>query len=260
MIMNTLAGYLRLIYRVPWMLLHILVGTPAVVICQYPWAQSVPFGRRSLKEAMSIWWSRMICRIFGIRIQVRGEFQPGAQLVVANHISWLDIPLMHSLAAMGFVSKAEIKSWPVIGFVAKSGGTLFHQRGCGNSASGVGAVMVQRMQEGGRVAIFPEGGILPGPGVKRFHGRMFAAAIDTATPVQPLMLRYLHDGRHDHDMTFLPGEHFVSNFFRLLRQGRRVADVAVLPLIDSAGKQRKPLAREAELAVRASFEADTADG
>ena len=258
--MRSLAGYLRLIYRVPWMLIHILVGTPAVVICQYPWAQSVRFGNSTLKEAMAIWWSRMICRIFGIRIQARGEFVPGAQLVVANHISCLDIPLMHSLAAMGFVSKAEIKSWPVVGFLAKSGGTLFHQRGCRDSASGVGAVMAGRMEEGGRVAIFPEGGILPGPGVKRFHGRMFAAAINTATPVQPMMLRYLHDGRHDHDMTFLPGEHFVGNFFRLLRQDRRVADVAVLPLIESAGKQRKPLAAEAELAIRTAFDADPAGG
>lgn len=258
--MSTLAGYLRLIYRVPWMLLHILVGTPAVVACQYPWAQSVPLGRSTLKEVMAIWWSRMICRIFGISIQARGEVKPGAQLVVANHISWLDIPLMHSLAAMGFVSKAEIRDWPVIGFLAKSGGTLFHQRGCRDSASGVGAVMAGRMEEGGRVAIFPEGGILPGAGVKRFHGRMFAAAIETATPVQPMMLRYLHDGRHDHDMTFLPGEHFLANFFRLLRQGRRVADVAVLPLIESTGKQRKPLAAEAEMAVRAAFEADLVSG
>ena len=258
--MNTLAGYLRLMYRVPWMLLHILLGTPAVVICQYPWAQSVPFGKNTLKEAMAIWWSRMNCRIFGIKIRTRGEFAPGAQLVVANHISWLDIPLMHSVAAMGFVSKAEIKEWPLVGFLAKSGGTLFHQRGCRDSASGVGAVMAKRMEEGGRVAIFPEGGILPGAGVKRFHGRMFAAAIDTATPVQPVMLRYLHDGRHDHDMTFLPGEHFLGNFFRLLRQGGRVADVAVLPLIESAGKQRKPLAQEAERAVRTAFDADPADG
>ena len=139
--MSTLAGYLRLIYRVPWMLLHILLGTPLVVVCQYPWAEAIPFGKHTLKAAVAIWWSRMICRIFGIRIQGRGEFIPGAQLVVANHISWLDIPLMHSLAAMGFVSKAEIKAWPVFGFVSTSGGTLFHQRGGRDSSSGVGAVM-----------------------------------------------------------------------------------------------------------------------
>ena len=73
------------------------------------------------------------------------------------------------------------------------------------------------------------------------------------------MLRYLRDGRHDHDMTFLPGEHFAANVFRLLRQGPCVAEVAVLPRIESAGKQRRELAAEAEAAVRKAFDAELPD-
>lgn len=254
--MNTLSGYLRLIYRVPWMLLHILIGTPVVVVCQYPWAQRVRVGERTLKEAVSMWWSRMVCRIFGLKIRSTGTLGRGAQLVVANHISWIDIPLMHSQGGMGFVSKAEIAEWPVIGFLAKVGGTVFHRRGSHDSASGVREAMSEQLMRQGRVAIFPEGGILPGAGVKRFHGRLFAAAIDSRARIQPIMLRYLRDGHHIHDVTFLPGEHFVANFFRLLRQRPVVADIAVLPTIESAGKQRKPLAAEAEAMVRAAFEAE----
>ncbi len=83
---------------------------------------------------------------------------------------------------------------------------------------------------------------------------MFAAAIETGIPVQPLMLRYVRDGRHDPDMTFLPGEHFVGNFFRLLRQAPCDAEVEVLDRIDPRGKQRRLLATEAEEAVRGAFD------
>ena len=96
--------------------------------------------------------------------------------------------------------------------------------------------MVKRLQENRRVAIFPEGGILPGEGVKRFHARLFAASIEAGVPVQPVMLRYLRDGARYDDITFLPGENFMVNFVRLLMQKRCVADVHVLPLIETAGQ------------------------
>ena len=252
-------GYLRLLYRVPWLLLHILVGTPATVLCHYrPW-KDIRTGNMTLAGTMAQWWGRTVCRIFGLRLVQHGELPPGPQLVVANHISWIDITLMQSVGQMGFVSKAEIEKWPVIGYLARVGGTVFHYRGSHDSSSGVAGEMAGRLRSGGNVAIFPEGGILPGPGVKRFHGRMYAAAIDTGSPVQPLMLRYLRDGIHEHDMTFLPGEHFVGNFFRLLRQAPCIAEVAVLPRIDPAGKQRRKLAAEAEDSVRKAFDAELRD-
>ena len=90
--------------------------------------------------------------------------------------------------------------------------------------------------------------------MKRFHARLFAAAIETGSPVQPVMIRYRRDGRHYPDMTFLPGEHFIANFFRLLSQKRCVAELCILPLIDSSGMQRRDLAKASELAVRAAYE------
>lgn len=247
-------GYLRLLYRLPLLLLHIFVGTPVTVLCHYWPLSDIRFGGRSLMERTADWWGRNLCRIFGLRLKVSGTVPPGPQLVVANHISWIDIPLLFSVAPLSFVSKAEIEQWPVIGFIAKAGNTVFHQRGSHDSAHGVAAAMKQRLEEGGNVAIFPEGGILRGHGVKRFHGRLFAAAIETGVPVQPLMLRYVRDGVHEHDMTFLPGEHFVGNFFRLLRQAPCDAEVAVLTRIDPRGKQRRLLANEAGEAVREAFD------
>lgn len=251
-----LPGIFRLSYRIPFLLLHLLFGTPITVVCQGNRSRSVMLGDRPVAEVLACWWSRVICRIFGIRRQLSGQFQPGAQLVVANHISWIDIALLHSFTAMGFVAKAEIDGWPLLGTLARAGGSVFHRRGSHDSASGVAAQMMARLRENRRVAIFPEGGILPGNGVKLFHARLFAASIEAEKPVQPVMLRYLQGGARYDDITFLPDESFIANFIRVIMQKSCVADVHVLPLIDTTGKQRRQLAGEAEKAIREAFDSE----
>jgi len=250
---------LRLIYRLPWMLLHLLVGLPPTLLSFAPSLRVIKLRGVPLNHFMMHWWSAMTLRIFGLRCSVKGQFITGAQLVVANHISWLDIQLLHSISPMSFVAKAEIKKWPIAGLMASVGESVFHHRGSHDSASGVSTVMAERLRQGAKVAIFPEGGILPGEGVKRFHARLFAAAIETGVPVQPVMIRYLRDGHHYDGMTFLPGEHFVANFFRLLGQKRCVAEMCVLPLIDSGGKQRRDLAQASESAVRSAYDQEPAE-
>jgi 1-acyl-sn-glycerol-3-phosphate acyltransferase len=238
------------------MLVHVLIGLPLTLISIATPVRNIRFGDKSMDNFMLNWWSGMTCRIFGLERSILGRFQPGAQLVVSNHISWLDIQLLHSLSPMGFVAKAEIQKWKVAGRVAFIGGTVFHHRGSHDSSSGVSTLMVQRLQQGRKVAIFPEGGILPGDGVKRFHARLFAAAIETGLPVQPVMIRYLRDDRPYPYMTFLRGERIMANLFRLLMQGGCIAEVSILPFIDPAGKKRRELARESEIAVRAAFDSE----
>lgn len=257
--MTDLFGYLRLLYRIPLLLLHLLLGTPLTVLCQTSAGRAIIIKGSPLSEIISCWWSRVICFIFGLKTRVHGQFAPAPLLVVANHISWLDIPVLHSTVAMGFVAKAEIRSWPLVGGLAKSGGVVFHQRGDHGSASDVSTAMAERLGEQRNVAIFPEGGILPGEGVKRFHARLFAAAIESGAPVQAVMVRYLRDGRLFEDMTFLPGEHFVGNFFRLLMQKSCIAEVQVLAPIGSNGKQRRQLAGEAEALVRDAYQSEVPD-
>jgi 1-acyl-sn-glycerol-3-phosphate acyltransferase len=143
--------------------------------------------------------------------------------------------------------------------MARVGETVFHQRGSHDSASGVVTAMTERLRAGGRVAIFPEGGILPGEGIKHFHARMFGAAIAGGAPVQPVMLRYSRRGALHHDITFRPREHFLGNFLRLLAQPRCIAEIHLLPLIEPAPMQRRQLAAEAESAVRSAFESELPD-
>lgn len=246
-------GLLRLCYRIPWLLLHVVLGTPLTVLCQYAPGRAFRIGGRRFSEVVLAWWARTVCRIFGIERQVLGELGTGPLLVAANHISWMDTQLLHCVGAMGFVAKAEISRWPVIGWIARAGDTVFHQRGSHDSASGVQVAMTERLRNGGRVAVFPEGGILPGAGIKRFHARLFGPAIETGAPVQPVMLRYSRAGEVYHDVTFRPGEHFPGNFFRLLAQQPCIAEVRILPVLSADGQRRRSLAAAAETAVRTAY-------
>ena len=174
-------------------------------------------------------------------------------MIVANHISWLDIPVLHSARAMGFVGKAEIERWPVFNYIGNAGGTIYHHRGNHDSASDVVTVMIQRLKQGHRVAIFPEGGILPGNSVRTFHARMFRAAVDAESMVQPVMIRYMNDGQRDDDISFRKGENMMANFARLLARRGAVADLDFLPPIEAAGKPRRVLADSARVAVVTSY-------
>ncbi|MEJ8567296.1 lysophospholipid acyltransferase family protein [Elongatibacter sediminis] len=243
----------RLFYRVPWLLAHLLIGLPLTLLTFLPPFNRPPASGRSVNEVVQAWWAAMVCRIFGLRRKVSGSFEPGPHLVAANHISWLDIQLLHSLSTMGFVAKAEIERWPLAGWLARIGETVFHQRGNHDSSRGVVVTMAERLKNGRKVAIFAEGGILPGPGIKRFHARLFAAALESNAWVQPVMVRYVRAGAADEEVTFLPGEGFLGNFFRLLARSPCTAEVWILPRFRPGDLPRREIALRAQKAVEQAW-------
>ena len=198
--------------------------------------------------------AKRLAWFFGVHTEVTGTPANGAVLVAANHISWLDIPVLHTACAMGFVSKEEVDRWPVFRFIARTGGTIFHQRGNHDSAAGVSSVMAKRLKQGRKVSIFPEGGIKPGSSIRIFHARMFKAAVDGGVGVQPVMIRYMRDGRRDDDISFREDESMLKNFIRLLARPAVMADLHFLPVIDSTDRPRRELAEAVRDAVICSYE------
>lgn len=205
-------------------------------------------------DATAVRLANQLAGLFGVRVKVKGAPVNGPVLFAANHISWLDIPVLHSGCAMGFVGKAEIDQWPVFRHIARVGGTIFHQRGCKDSAADVMSAMEQRLQQGRAVAIFPEGGIKPGLSVRVFHARMFRPAVDVGCLVQPVMVRYMRDGRRDDDFSFRPDESMLKNFGRVLARRGVTAEVHYLPAFSAAGKPRRELAEATRAAVISSYE------
>jgi 1-acyl-sn-glycerol-3-phosphate acyltransferase len=251
---STIASILRFTFRTVLLVLFLVFGLIPIllVINRYQQLDTQEGWRKA--DALAIRMANWLLWFFGVRAMTTGTPADGSVLIAANHASWLDILALHTDCAMGFVGKAEIEDWPIFRFIARTGGTIFHQRGSHDSAADVMSMMIQRLQQGRRVAIFPEGGILPGTDIRVFHARMFRAAVDVACPVQPVMVRYLREGQRDDDILFRKDESMLANFARLLARPGAVADVHFLPVIDSTGKPRRELAEAARAAIISSYE------
>lgn len=142
-------------------------------------------------------WSLAALRILGVHLQVLGEPpSAGPLLVVANHLSWLDIIALNAVRPCRFVSKADVRHWPVIGRLVAGSGTLFIEREKRRDALRVVHHMAEQLQAGDVLAVFPEGTTGEGQGVLPFHANLLQAALVTNTPIQPVGLAYLHgDGQ-----------------------------------------------------------------
>jgi 1-acyl-sn-glycerol-3-phosphate acyltransferase len=140
-------------------------------------------------------WAVRMLRCLGVEVRVTGEPQPGAVLMVANHVSWLDIPALHaSSPRTRFVSKSAIAHWPLLGRLARAGGTLFIERERKRDALRVVHEVADALRKHDAVAVFPEGTTGPGHEVLPFHANLLQAAITTGTVVQPIVLRYSEPG------------------------------------------------------------------
>lgn len=235
------ARVFRYLYRVPLLLIHLLLFLPLTLLAMLPpWGGMRVAGERLEYRAVRC-WSGGLMWIFGFRLHRYGRPLDGAVLFVANHVSWVDIEMLHSQKMMGFVAKREIAGWPVVGWLAARGQTIFHQRGSTESLGGVLQEMLVRLREGKAVGVFPEGRTRGGHEVGPFHARIFQAAVEAGVPVQPVALRYGERGAAQTVVAFGPGESFFGNFLRLLGEPARRAEVHFLEPIashDLEGRRR----------------------
>lgn len=184
----------RVAIRGPWRLLraviHVLHGL-AWVLLGFPRMDAA--GR----QARIAWWARKMFAVLGMGLEVRGVFKPGAKLIVANHISWLDIMAVHAVCPQArFVSKADVQAWPLIGRLVGAAGTLYIVREKARDALRVVHQMADALASGDTVAVFPEGTTGAGHELLPFHANLLQAAIATEVPVQPVALRYA-DEQHE---------------------------------------------------------------
>lgn len=234
---------LRYLWRVPLLLLHVVLG---IFLCAgiLSWNRHgvMKNGREPLGHRTIRWWSRMLLRIFGLRSVRRGTPLADPVLFVANHTSWADIEILHAQRAACFVAKAEIAHWPLVGWLASMGGTIFHRRGNNHSLASVMQVMVERLRGGRSVAVFPEGGTGHDGVLRVFHARIFQAALDAQVPVQPVALRFARDGRRVIDAGFREHESFMQNFLRLLGGPPLDAEVHFLEPVPASPDARRRMA------------------
>jgi 1-acyl-sn-glycerol-3-phosphate acyltransferase len=233
---------LRYLWRTPWLLAHVLLGLPVAMFLINPLTQRMTRRGERVDHVAIRLWSAGLLRVFGLRTRRYGTPLPGAALFVANHVSWIDITLMHSQRVVGFVAKAEIAKWPLVGWLASRGGTIYHHRGDNESLHGVMHQMVQRLEHGQSVGVFPEGRTTSGERIGVFHARIFQPAVLAGVPAQPVALKYGARGNAQTTVAFQKGEHFLGNFLRLLGEPARVAEVHFLEPVGATGDGRRRMA------------------
>ena len=175
-------------------------------------------------------WSRRMLTALGVTLQVSGRPRPGATLFVANHISWLDILAINAVQPVRFVSKADVRHWPLLGWLVACGGTLFIERERKRDALRVVHLLAQALKQGEKVAVFPEGTTGDGHALLPFHANLLQAAIATETPVQAIALRF-SDAQHavSPAVAFLGDTTLAQSLWWVVKATGLCAQVHLLP-------------------------------
>jgi 1-acyl-sn-glycerol-3-phosphate acyltransferase len=231
---------LRALAKLLHALVHALCGWYMIRV-QFPhWDQS-------RRDATVQAWAQGMLRVLAIPLQVQGEPpSQGPVLLVANHMSWLDILVLHAARHCRFVSKSDVKHWPLVGTLATGGGTLYIEREKRRDAMRVVHHMAESLDAGDVVAVFPEGTTGDGRALLPFHANLMQAAISAHAPVQPVALRYLDAGSGEDSAgpLYLGDDTLVGSLWRTLAGRPFVAQVRFGAAQMAAGRDRRKWAQD----------------
>jgi 1-acyl-sn-glycerol-3-phosphate acyltransferase len=191
-------------------------------------------------------WSKRFLELLGVAVRVQGQpLQKGPLMVVINHVSWLDILVMLAAQPVRFVSKSEVKHWPVIGWLATNVGTLYIERANRRDALRVVHQIAENLKAGHLIGIFPEGTTSDGKSLLPFHGNLLQAAISSGSPIQPVALRFLEaNGKLSMSPVYIDDDTLLSSVWRMLRAAPVTASLGFLPPVSTNGVDRRTLAMQ----------------
>jgi len=212
-----------------------------------------PFVSDARKRRLVKRWSRRLLRILNVTARVRGELEAvsGNVLLVANHISWLDIFVLNAHLPVRFVAKAEIARWPVLSRMIRGAGTVFIERERRRDAHRVTRDMADVLANGDVVAIFPEGTTTHGHEVLPFKSSLLQPIIEARGHVQPVAIRYrTPDGAIAMAPTYVGDTSLATSFFAVCAEPALEVELTVPAAIPARGVHRRALASAAEASIR----------
>jgi len=245
---TTFAGRLARLART---VTHLFTGVATTMVV-FPWAGA------KTRQALTRRWSRQFLRMLRVELRVRwhhdGGF-PGNVLIVANHVSWLDIMVLNALQPARFVAKAELRRWPVAGRLFVNTGTLFIDRGRRRDTHAVNRNTVDALSQGDLVAVFPEATTGDGRSLLKFHSSLLQPIIDAGGHVQPVAIRYrTPNDEHSGVPAFCGGLTFFGSFWQVTGERRLVAELHLLPPLSARDIDRRALSASAADAIRSVLE------
>lgn len=223
----------------------------AMIACIYPFLSSMARARVERR------WNRRLMGILNIKFRICGvapDLTVKNAMLVANHVSWLDIYLLNAVRPVRFVSKIEVRSWPIVGFLASRTGTLFIDRTKRHDTKRVNHEVSAALSNGGCVAVFPEGTTSDGSLLRHFHASLLQPAIHSQSKIWPAAIRYTHaDGLLNTAPAYIDDLTFGDSLLLILSQKTIYAEIEFLPPIHAHGKERRDLARDAEHAIASAL-------
>ena len=239
------------LFRAARTALHIAWGLILATI--YPWLNA-NLRRRILQN-----WSTGLLAIFNVSVLLADDdplhsLRNG--LLVTNHISWLDVFVLNAIVPMRFVAKAEVRRWPLIGWLCARAQTLFLERGKARDAARLNVHLVQSLRGGECLAIFPEGTTTDGGAVGHFHASLFQPALDAAAAVFPVAIRYQDEqGNRSKAAAYIEEISFGSSMWAILCTPALHVRLIAAPLAEADARDRRSLCRAARHAIAAALHA-----
>lgn len=215
-----------------------------IVFCVFPFCSDA--ARLSLKAAAS----RRIVDAIGIRLEADlSQAVPGA-LIVANHISWVDIFVINAALPSAFVAKEEVRHWPLIGWLAARNDTVFLRRGSHGHARIINREIAEILDKGNHVAVFPEGTTTDGTHLLHFHAALIQPALAVDRPVLPLAISYWGaDGSRSLAPGYVGDVSLMQCTLAIAGCRRLVARVTTYPVLGLSGEDRRQVATAAREAI-----------
>jgi 1-acyl-sn-glycerol-3-phosphate acyltransferase len=240
----------------------------AVIVAGVVASSAVARLRAPARDRLVRAWARAVARSLGVRIRIWGEIPPSAdrhranpqagELLVANHVSWLDTAVVAAVRPSRMVAKDEVRRWPLLGRLVARGGTLFVARDRPRVLPSDVATVARALRGGSTVAVFPEGSTWCGERHGRFRNAMFQAALDAGAPVRPVALAYRGpDGGIARAAAFVGEDTLVASVWRVAGARGLCVEARVLPWIvpqpgpppHHASRARRDLAAAAHTAI-----------
>ena len=218
---------------------HVFLGMWTIYL-RFP--QLTPEQREMRVQA----WALQFLALWDIHLKVIGQpVRSGPALMVANHISWLDILVIHAARHCRFVSKSDIREWPLVGMLATGAGTLYIERTRRKDALRMVKDMADAMKNGDVVAIFPEGTTSDGRELLPFHANLIQAAIQAEAPVQPVSLKFIdgQTGETSFGPCYIDDDTLIGSMWRTLKARRITAVLHFGELQSAMGRDRRTWAQ-----------------
>lgn len=191
-------------------------------------------------------WSKRMLGIMGITLKVQGTPPSGGPvLLICNHLSWLDITCIHAARHVRFVSKSDVKGWPLIGTLSTGSGTLYIERERRRDALRVVHHMTEALRNGDMIGVFPEGTTSDGRGLLPFHANLLQAAISSGAPVLPAALRFADaaTGETSQAPRYIDDDSLLASLWNTLRAPPLLAIVRFGEPQDPHGRDRRAWAQ-----------------